>query len=278
MRLSSSKSRASKLNIKYAILLLMNNQGNKLLATYHNGKKVATFQNNPLVNKGSINGSYQKIKDMNQVTHIEKVNELEKKYGLNKIKEIIIEPKKVILTKDETIEFEKKYDYQKNNYTNQVQNYWKSRTNEPYKGILKGENYQKHFKDREDLVVYRITAADKNAKAVENDFEIVNQNIKKHDHELKLIYSNSNKVEHKKKFEYNHVYKFRVKMDPKGHEELRNDQEKLQNELEEENKKKDGILSLVQQGIFDMDEVKDIVTSTKSTPVSKREIYLQKHN
>jgi hypothetical protein len=182
------------------------------------------------------------------------------------------------------------------NYGSEIKKYWSKRTNQPYKNIMKNEDYTKKFKNTNDLIVHRVT--DKDKEGVEEEFVDLQHKLEKHDDQLKVIYSTSKQNEHKKKFEYNHVYKYRVKHNAKDHSNLKEDKiayYKKQQKKEEVGKKKLDILldTLVSDGIFDKDELsglsfgngnndnsdstsQDSNRSTASSTSSKKEKYLQR--
>jgi len=220
----------------------------------------------------------QKIKEFQQI----KINEMEnrgnKQYN-DKIKESVIQPYKLNEKKDR-IELEQKWknaeesyiDKSGKNYGPEIQKYWKARTNAPYKSILKEENVSKNFKTKDDLVVHRVTAKDK--EGVDDKHKEMNDHREKHNGELKVIYSTNHKSEHKKKFEYNHVYKYRVQYDPKSHGDLKQDKIKY---YKEQQKKEEGSKQL-QDSILDcLDEIFS-PDELNSIGLNKKEAYLNRKN
>ncbi|QKF94049.1 hypothetical protein QKU48_gp0591 [Fadolivirus algeromassiliense] len=282
----------------------MNNQfeNNRLLSGYqqYNQTSIPTYQNNILLKNNPIfSGNnqmhqmnqmqqmqqmqmlqqmqMQQIKEMQQIKQMEKINELENNMDKEKIRESVIKPIKIEKNKKARQELEenwrvaeKKYiDPTKKSYGPEVQEYWKQRTNQPYRGIMKNEDYNKQFKSKDDLIVHRVTNKDK--EGVEEGFKVMESNIEKHNNELKVIYSTSNKNDHKKKFEYNHVYKYRVQYDPNDHDKLKENRVKYykeQQKKEEEGKQKiDNIFeTLVNDGIFDKNELNSINVNVKNQP------------
>jgi len=208
----------------------------------------------------------QKIKDMQQMKQMDKLNEIDLTMDKEKIKESIIRPIKLEKSKQDRIELEKKWKETETNYHDktgkdygpEIKQYWSKRTNQPYKNILKNEDYSKKISSDKDLIVHRVTNKDK--EGVEEGFTEFKGKLETHDNELKVIYSTSKKNEHKKKFEYNHVYKYRVQHEGKDHEDLKEDRIKYykdQQKKEEVGKKKLDVLleTLVSDGIFDKDEL-----------------------
>jgi len=266
------------------------------------------LQNNPfLVNNQDQLLHMQKIKEIQQVKHIDKMNELSNTLDKQKIKESVIRPIKIEKNKKDRYELEsnwkeaeKKYrDNTGKDYGIEIHNYWKQRTNQPYKTIIKDEtNAKKNYKSKDDLIVHRVTHKDKDKEVVEKSYQELEKNLEKHNNELHVIYSTSNKNEHKKKFEYNHVYKYRVQYDPKDHDKLKSDRIKYykdkQKQEEEGKKTVDSILdTLMNEGIFDKDELSSISlnkkdpeniitidnnseTSSENKSQSKKEAYLSR--
>lgn len=272
----------------------MNNQPNKLLNGYQNFQNVI-FQNNMLLQNNPMfmnnQMQMQKIKDMQQIKQIEKLNDME--MDKEKIKESVIKPIKIERSKKDKQEFETKWKESERKYKNgkefgsEIQEYWKKRTNEPYKVIIKDPNFNKRqYNTTNDLIIHRVTNKDK--EGVEESFNDVKNKLEKHNEELKVIYSLSNKAEHSKKFEYNHKYKYRMNYDPKNHDSLKQDKIKYykeQQKKEEEGKQKlDGILeTLISDGIFDKEELNEISINVKEnnndqddSKNEKKEKYLSK--
>lgn len=254
---------------------------NKLLSRYHDvqnqnqqyAQNNKLFQNNPLMSNSNyyINEA-QRLRERQQVNRLERMNEsnIDKK----KLREAIIQPKKINKSKTDKIEFEKALKKAESEYTSkdgkdygsEIKNYWTKRNNAPYKTIIKNEDYtNKVFKKKSDLIVHRVTNKDK--EGVEEDCQKLEQNLMKHNKELKVIYSTSNETEHKQKFEYNHVFKYRVQSKGKNHGDLKKDKmdyyKKMQEEEEKGNKDKDAIISFVMNdGIFNEDELNEYTNFT----------------
>lgn len=108
----------------------------------------------------------------------------------------------------------------KNKYNNDINNYWKDRTNEPYKNIIKDQDYRKKIVDTSDLIVHRVTQQDK--IGVDKDFVKLQHELDEQNNYIRNIYSVSKKQEHQNLFEYNHKYKFRPTIIPHSSEELKN--------------------------------------------------------
>lgn len=145
-------------------------------------------------------------------------------------------------------------------YGSTIQNYWKGRTNDPYKVILVEENFKKDFKSDKDLIVHRVTQADKDSKKVTQAYIATQENMEKHNNELQMIYSTDKKNEHLKKFQYTNVYRYKCKTESKDHDEMKKDTvayyKDKQKKEEESKQNRDQVLSsLINNNIFDKDEL-----------------------
>ena len=208
----------------------MNN--NKLLRRY-NKNKFKRINNNALLKNNIIDEN--KINEIKMMQNMTIVNKLQNK---DYIRDSLINPVNII----------KKNNINKNNnnledtekfFKNQLEDAWKSRTNAPYKNILKNEDYNKKINSKEDLIVHKVTENDK--IGVEKELENYITEVSKHNSELKNIYSLDEKDSHLKKFEYNHKFKHRIKHVTSSHSKLKQNisQEKKEEEIiQKENKTK----------------------------------------
>jgi len=229
-------------------LLLQNNQ--QLHNNQHvNMMRMQKQQQNDPANKELLRQAVikpTKIKQDNTAVN-ETMKIIDQKYG-----------KKMDITKDST-----------------VKEFWNKRTNQPYKNILKNENYNKEFKDEKDLIVHKITQADKDENVIENEFTKKQSTTEQHNNELKLIYSTNKQNEHKQKFEYAHVYKYQTIEETENTSQINNKQDrikiykKLQKEEETGKKNKDDILNAIfEEGIFTKEELANISTVQTFTPIN----------
>jgi hypothetical protein len=257
----------------------MNHNNNKLLTNYHNHQNNnKIIQNNMLLqnNPSAVSQqNIQKLKEQQYLKQLEKINELDVKYNKEKIRESVIKPintkvdNKDVVIQLKRIEGEYTVDNKKK--------LWKERTNQPYKNILKNENYNKKFEKKEDLIVHKITQDEKDAEKIEKNYKQLESTIEKHNDELKIIYHLSKEAEHKQKFAYTHKYKYQDTEQNNDNEHDHNsikknriDYFKRQQQKEEENKQqKDNILeTIINEGIFSVDELKNVnnKTGTPSNP------------
>lgn len=248
-------------------------------------------QNNQQYNNQQYNNSqqiqqmkmYQMQQQMAKMKMLQEVKKKEKEIlkNLSKINnstkkditELIIKPENNKLTKEELEQIDVNYKEMENkfgnedNYKKNLQKYWDKRTNQPYKNILKEEDYTKSFKEKDDLIVHKVTDLDKDEEKLEMEFKEKDEDREKHDGELKAIYTLSKKAENKKKFEYNNVYKFRFKYDPKDHDSNKQDKmeyyKKQQKKLDKENKRfNEAIESLVNSNIYSKEQLQSLGITT----------------
>jgi hypothetical protein len=213
----------------------------------------------------------KKLKEMQQMKHIERVNAIEKNMSLEQKRNAVIKP---INLKDKkaNIDVEKNYINIKSGYvelpkkknkagkknksektTKLMEDMWKSRTNDPYKSVLKSakilkdDDYNKTFKSKKELIIHKVTDADRDQTILESDLNEKQGNIEKHNDELKMIYSLSKEAENKQKFEYNRVY--RSKNISKDHGDLKKNKiayyMKKQKEENRESNKIDSIIKML---------------------------------
>jgi len=234
-------------------------QHNKLLNN-HNLHQQPKVQNNLLKNNIQTNQTIhpQQMQQMYQIKQNQNI------VDKDKIKELIIQPIK--LEKTNPALFNKTFKEREDEYKPKLTEWWSKKTNIPYKGILKNENYNLNVKNEKDLIVHRVTAKDKDAKEIDTKYEEINNKIKSHDGELKVIYASSKEGEHKKKFNYTHVYQYRKpclnedEAEENDYEKIKKDRinyYKEQQKQQEKNKVKlDSVLEkLVDEGIFSADEL-----------------------
>lgn len=215
---------------------------------------------------------------------IEKLNEMEGRLDKDKIFESIIQPLKINKSREDNEKFKVQLHQEENNRKPILEKYWKERTNQPYKIIMKNEKISKEIKKSDDLIVHTVTQKDK--EGVAEDFDVMKKKLGVHDGELKAIYSTSKENEHKKNFDYVHVYKYRVQENPsesKDHSKLKNDQVKRykdQQRKEEDGKKKKDMIfeSLISEGIFDQSELDSIKIADSNQKNAENEKADEKSN
>jgi len=216
---------------------------------------------------------------------MEKLNELEK-MDEKDLKEQIIKPEKIKKKKEDKEELEAGYSVLEGVYKTEdsfkkgASKYWKERTNQPYKNIIKDEKYYKQFlteskrkklDNRDELIVHKVTDVDKDIDRLEKEYDDKDKEIVEHDGELKVIYATSKEAEHKQKFDYNHVYKFRIKYDPSDHSNLKKSKidlyKKEQKKIEKDKKNMIDIIdSLINDDLLSPDQLKKLgITNDKDT-------------
>lgn len=176
------------------------------------------------------------LEKMEQMRKIKNIKDL----GLSErqLTDYIICP--IVVAKEDKKELEKKTYNRENNYLKfgkdkygknlEVNNedipefikmLWSGRSNNPYKNILKKENYNKSFNKKEDLVVHKVTKLDKNLIKTLKDFEDMQEFIVLHNGELKIKFSKKKENKYKEKFDYINKVKYSFKFDPKNFNELK---------------------------------------------------------
>jgi hypothetical protein len=249
-----------------------NVQNNNLISGFQNYQKNnIPFQNNNLLSNNpqyqnaistNINNAqrmqmqemYQhmaRLRKAQEAKKINKFNDVDRIYDPEFICKSVIKPIKEI--KEESGELVRRYKTLQDKFEPERQETWNKRTNQPYKNILKSEDYKKVFSKKEDLLVHKVTDADK--IGVMKELLELQGLLEKHNGELKIIYSLSNEKDNIKKFEYNHKSKFRIKYDPKDFTDMKEDQlahiKKEQQRLEKDKKRKDDLIeSLLSKGLF----------------------------
>lgn len=202
--------------------------------------------NNNLGNNSNIRNSYNMKK-------IKKFNIVDQMYNQDDLKNLIIKPQKI---EKPNINIETLINNKEINNKNELNECMKKRINEPYKGIIKDFDYSKiREKHEEDLIVHKVTETDKDIKIFDEKMGTFHNKIEQQNKDIKNNYSIDKKTAHKKEFDYQHKYKYRVKIDTNGEDDLRVDRiefyKKEQNKIEENKKKIDDILlNLIDSGIL----------------------------
>lgn len=249
---------------------------NRLLNNYLNHQQNnvpfqnnALLQNNVMFRNSMSNNNSQQMRNiqflqqqMRNISHAKDIAELEKisnNGSINKDDLIVsvIRPMKIHRTPEEQRQIDENYKNTKHNFIVERESWWKGRTNNPYKNIMKDENYKKKFEKQEDLIVHKVTDADKLQEVLFSKLDELKNDIEMHDKELKSIYSLSEKTKHLKKFDYDHVKKYeRIKYNPADFNDMKVDRmeilKKAQKKMEGDKKKIDDVLNdLITKGFID---------------------------
>jgi hypothetical protein len=143
-----------------------------------------------------------------------------------------------------------------------VMEWYNSRKNSPYKNILKNENYNKQFKDKSDLLVYKYTQLDKDFVILESELKEIIKILKTQDAKLKEIYCESEKNNFETKFEYINKSKNRVKYDPHDYNSLKEYYKKEQKKISRESKRLDEMIEAVlNDGILSKEDYDNLKTN-----------------
>lgn len=169
---------------------------------------------------------------MEQMKKVKNINDLGK--SKEELMEYVIQPLKIEKSKFD--EIEPVYLDRKKNFTEILNEFWKSRNNVGYKNILKNEKtFGKDFKNKEELIVHKVTNLDK--IGLNKEFDKLKKLLKRHNKELKSIYTDDKEANFKKEFEYVNKYQYRLKYDPKSFDELKEYYDKEQKKIAREDKK-----------------------------------------
>jgi hypothetical protein len=219
------------------------------------------FNNNPIYASNIYDQNFYRqmmVQKEEQQRRVKSVSDL----GLTKeqITEYVIAPIKI--AKNDSREIEKLINDERALLTKEFieKNWWKSRTNAPYKNILKNENWKKDFKSKEDLIVYKTNASDKDRIELEGQYKKLQKLLEHHNGELSVIFSASNENEYKQKFKHVQKYRDRLKHDPKNYTELKDYYKKEQKKHEREQKRIDNIIARIMDDDIDDKELKQIET------------------
>lgn len=258
---------------------------NKLTKNYQNYMNKPNDMNNQLFNNNPIFESniydqnfYQRMR-MNrdeQIKRVRKISDLN--LSKEQITEYVIAPIKV--AKSNSSEIQKLFDEQTNMITQDFiqTNWWNTRTNAPYKTILKNEKCDRDFKSKEDLIVHKVSNLDK--IGLMDDYKKLVNMIEKHNSDLKVIYSASNENEYKKKFKHVNKYKYKMKYDPKNYNDLKNYYKNEQKKYESDQKRIDELITrIMDNDDISKSEIKQIETEilhTKTKIKNKKNIEYEK--
>jgi len=242
---------------------------NNLLKNYQKPQNNSLFATNIYDNRFYQQMMMQKEE---KIRKIKNVSEL----GLSKeqIVEYVIAPIK--LEKSSSKEIEKYFSDEQEKITKKYieENWWKKRTNAPYKNILKDEDWTKQFKKEKDLIVHTVSKHDK--IGLEEEYVMLLGLLEKHNSDIKVIFSASQENEHKKHFKFVQKYKDRVKYNPKDNNiDLKEYYTKAQKKYDNDQKRLDeAIARLMDEDITDK-EIKEleseIIKPSKPKKATKQE-------
>jgi hypothetical protein len=241
------------------------NINNNLVNRFQTQKNNIPFSNNALLNNNpafmtnSKDSSFYNKINMAKMEQIKRAKNIED-MGIDKkqIMDLIISP--IVINKTKKNELDEAYNEiipqygSKNNKI--LEEWWNTRTNQPYKNIIKKDLFNKDFKkyykenifstnvkDKRDLLIHKITDTDSDSLLLEAEFDLLSGIIEKHNDELKVIYSASKKNKYKKEFEYVQNYRYRLEYNPKNSEELKDFYKKEQKKINKEKRMIDDVIN-----------------------------------
>lgn len=231
------------------------------------------FNNNAMLSNNPVFMSSIKDPNFYQKINANRIEQLRRAKSINdlglqkdKILEYVIQPMKVNRTPASELMVE--YNNQNEQFFNILKAWWESRTNNPYKNILKNENYKKRFDKKEDLVVHKVTKAD--TIGVMDEWEKLKDIIETHENELKMIYSASEKNKHKKEFEYVNKYKYRLKYEAQNFDDLKEYYKKEQKKLDRQNEMIDNIIARIEDEDLTEEQLQATISNFEKNIQSKR--------
>ena len=146
-----------------------------------------------------------------------------------------------------------------------IMDWWKNRTNTPYKRILTKEEFKKEFKDITDLIVHKYTKLDKDWDVLENQFNNLKKIILTDEQFVEALYSISEKAKNTKIFNYENKIKNRIKYDPKNSEDLKKYYKKQHNKLNKDSKRIDNMIDmLIDNDVITREDLEEIEKETKT--------------
>jgi hypothetical protein len=234
------------------------------------------FMNNQLLNNNPLYASNIYDQNFYHQMMLQKEDQMKKirtkddlKLNDQQITEYVIAPIRV--EKSDSREIDKLIDDQRMKVTQKYleENWWKERTNAPYKNILVNEDWKKDFKKKEDLIVHKVSDLDK--VGLIDDYKKILKLIEEQNGQLKVIFSASKKNEHKQAFKYVQKYRDRVSYNPKDFNDLKDYYKKEQNKYEREQKKIDDVIArLMDEDDIGEDAIKRIESEFLKPTRSKK--------
>ncbi len=276
---------------------------NNLVNRFQSQKNNIPFSNNALLNNNpafmasSKDSSFYNKINMAKLEQIKRAKNIED-MGIDKkqIMDLVINP--IVINKTKKNELDEAYNEitpQYNSKNNKfLEEWWNTRTNQPYKNIIKKDLFNKDFKkyynenifstnvkDKKDLLIHKITDADSDSLLLETEFELLSGIIEKHNDELKVIYSASKKNKYKKEFEYVQNYRYRLEYNPKNSEELKDFYKKEQKKINKEKRMIDDVINnLIENDQLTSEEIEklssELNVSKKSSKIENLEDELKK--
>ena len=271
---------------------------NRLNERYNNEKNNGRHNksySNQLLNNNMYNSSlhdsnfYNKMMFARQqkISEIRSIDDL----GIDKkkIAEYVICPIKVEVGKRSIInsDFDKKkreldIKYIKNNY-------WKNRTNTPYKSIIKDKKWWDKNRFRKlkekDLVYYRAKKSDKSKALLLKEYKKLQDILDNDNNEIKKEYSEKNRDEKKRNFDYVQKSKYRIDYNPKDYNDLKKIHREQQKKFNRNQKRYDYLMAqLIENEDLNKEDIKKIeselnyIDDTKKSTTKKKVKKNKKNN
>ena len=107
---------------------------------------------------------------------------------------------KIVLYKEKLIPIKDAEKIIETEYLPERDEMWKGRTNDPYKVIIKNDDFKKNIQNPEDMIVYTVSEEDKNEEKLDKELHKFEGVINEHNNELKSVYSKSKELKNIKSF------------------------------------------------------------------------------
>ena len=247
----------------------------------------ALLNNNPAFMANSKDSSFYNKINMAKLEQIKRARNIEE-MGIDKkqITDLVISP--IVINKTKKNELDEAYNEITPQYSSKnnkfLEEWWNTRTNQPYKNIIKKDLFNKDFKkyykdnifatnvkDKRDLLIHKITNADSDSILLESEFELLSGIIEKHNDELKVIYSASKKNKYRKEFEYVQNYRYRLEYNPKNSEELKDFYKKEQKKINKEKRMIDDVINnLIENDQLTSEEIEKLSSELNVTKKSSK--------
>jgi hypothetical protein len=201
---------------------------------------------------------------------LEKINEVKRMQPKDLSK--IIVPSEIVSKPKNEHELNIKRVDKERDYNPSLIGYWKTRTNQPYKNILKNIDYTKKIENKEDLIIYKINKNDKSELV--SELNELQEKIKKQNDDILELFSKDKQDEYKRKFEYNNKYLFRLPYNPKDSSDLKEEYleeyKKKQEEMEKGKKRIDEIIeTLIESKTIVIESLDEYIKNTENIEKDK---------
>lgn len=230
----------------------------------------------------------QELMKIKQMNYMRRLKTLEKTTDNETIAQCVIKPIKVKDLDKNRIHVNNDFDKAKRTMVKSKEDYYRQRTNAPYKNIIKDKKYYEQFISNphkkintDQLIVYKVQENDKDQKELENKASQFINKLEMHNDELNMLYSTNKKSKYKQEFEYNNKYKYRT-YDPSSntiggqeHNERKHDKlqhyQREQQRMDAHRKQQDEVIeTMIESGFLTEKDLQEQVPRQVPMQVSKQ--------